>query len=115
MFEDQNCKYLAVERARKLIRLKCSLRNFSPKIRAVSLRIQSEWGKIRTRITSNTDKFYTVLVLTKYWQCCYLLYKMGSHDVKIGRRSELQRSPYTKIITLNKIAFTKMDYDRDKS
>ena len=29
----------------------------------VSLRIQSEWGKIRTRITPNTDTFYAVVEL----------------------------------------------------
>ena len=27
---------------------------------SVSLRIQSEWGKIRTRTTPNTDTFYAV-------------------------------------------------------
>ena len=33
---------------------------------SVSLRIQSECGKMRTRITPNTDTFYAVL-LTNIW------------------------------------------------
>ena len=32
---------------------------------SLSLRIQSEHGKIRTRITPNTDTFYALKVLTK--------------------------------------------------
>ena len=32
----------------------------------VSVRIQSEYGKMRTRITPNTDTFYAVIKLTKF-------------------------------------------------
>ena len=32
---------------------------------SVSLRIQSECGKIRTRITPDTDTFYAVLVISE--------------------------------------------------
>ena len=32
---------------------------------SVSLRIQSEYGEIRTKITPNTDTFYAVYVLRK--------------------------------------------------
>ena len=32
---------------------------------SVSLRIQSECGKMRTRITPNTDTFYAVLITNK--------------------------------------------------
>ena len=39
---------------------------------SVSLRIQSECGKMRTRITPNTDTFYAVQ-LTKYIQFFKLL------------------------------------------
>ena len=36
------------------------------KIYGVPLRIQSEYGKIRTRITPNTDTFYAVKILLTY-------------------------------------------------
>ena len=36
---------------------------FRLNINSVSLHIQSEWGKIGTRITPNTDTFYAVLIL----------------------------------------------------
>ena len=35
---------------------------------SVSLRIQSEYGEIQTRITQNTDTFYTVLQISSL--CC---------------------------------------------
>ena len=33
----------------------------------VSLNIQSKWRKMRTRITSNTDTFYTVIFVIYFW------------------------------------------------
>ena len=36
---------------------------------SVSLRTQSECGKMRTKITPNTDTFYAVIVSTKKFLC----------------------------------------------
>ena len=44
----------------------------------VSLRIQSECGKIRTRITPNTDTFHGVIAITKRWKGDHLSVQ---HDV----------------------------------
>ena len=50
----------------------------------VSLRIQSECGKIRTRITPNTDTFYSVwkslIILSMNLQSAFCSSKLGLHS-----------------------------------
>ena len=44
------------------------------RIQSISLRIQCQWGKIRTRKTSNTDSFHAVFV----WKRAVLRFSMTS-------------------------------------
>ena len=41
----------------------------------VSLRIQSESGKIRTRTTPNTDNFYAVFIGSRFIDCIFFAYQ----------------------------------------
>ena len=55
----------------------------------VSLRIQSEWGKMRTRITPNTDTFYAVLSLHQQFK----LNKKSNQKIDETLRAEAYLEP----------------------
>ena len=55
---------------RKSIMIRSKLKNTFNNINCVSLRIQSECGKIRTRKTRNTDTFYAMNESYENW-CKY--------------------------------------------
>ena len=55
----------------------------------VSLHIQSEWGKMRTRITPNTDTFYAVLSLHQQFK----LNKKSNQKIDETLRTEAYLEP----------------------
>ena len=84
---------------------------------SVSLRIQSEYGEIRTKITPNTDTFYAVYVLRKIFPmisrvfvknmriCNYVVFQLW--EKYVSKRSLIKhtcscRYKLTKIWTLNR-------------
>ena len=55
----------------------------------VPLRSQSEWGKMRTRITPNTDTFYAVLSLHQQFE----LNKKSNQKIDKTLRTEAYLEP----------------------
>ena len=66
---------------------------------SVSLRVQSKCGKIRTRITPNTDTFYTVRVVKNLIKSLYL-------SVRLAYRSYHQRCSMQKGVLRKLTKFT---------